>query len=137
MCPVIGVQSTTNLQSNKKNTPDILIIPKDGYLIPYRIYINKKIWNDETSDSFWSGIHSLYGIFYISEPGIRKNHEIKNIKNIDLAPTILHLFNIPIPNDMDGIVLIECFEEESELAKREIIFQDVEKIKRLKIKYNN
>jgi arylsulfatase A-like enzyme len=31
---------------------------------------------------------------------------------LDLAPTILHLLDIPIPGDMDGRVLLECFKED-------------------------
>jgi hypothetical protein len=35
-----------------------------------------------------------------------------------LAPTILHIFDIPIQNDVDGRVLTEIFKESSEFAKR-------------------
>jgi len=72
--------------------------------------------------------YDYYGIFFISGPGI------KNAKIIDVAPTILHLFNISIPDNIDGRVLTECFEEDSKLAKREIVFQDIEKIEKLKDK---
>jgi len=37
----------------------------------------------------------------------------------DLAPTILHLLNVPVPVDMQGRVLTECFAASSELASRE------------------
>ena len=56
------------------------------------------------------------------------------------VPTILHMFDIPNPKDMDGRVLNEIFKEDSELAKREIKYQEVdekeiikEKIKKLKV----
>ena len=63
-------------------------------------------------------------------PKKQKNQEINSARIIDLAPTILHIMNVPIPNDMDGRVLNEIFEEYSELAKRKIKYQDVsEKIK--------
>lgn len=54
--------------------------------------------------------YQVYGIY-----NRKKRIKIKNAKIIDLTPTILHLFNIPIPDDMDGRVLTECFEEDSEL----------------------
>ena len=74
-----------------------------------------------TGMSGFTGIHlfnllnsknyQVYGIYN----RIKKNHEIRNVRIIDLAPTILHLFNILIPDDMDGRVLTECFEEDLEL----------------------
>ena len=79
------------------------------------------------SRSNWSGTHKLHGIFCISGPGIKKNHEIKNARIYDLAPTILHLFNVPFPDNMDGRILTECFEEDSELAKRRPM-KELEKI---------
>lgn len=63
----------------------------------------------EPKEDSWSGIHKLYSIFCISSPGIKKIQEIKNTKIIYLAPTILHLFNVPIPDNMDERVLTECF----------------------------
>ena len=41
-----------------------------------------------------------------------------NAKIYDLAPTILHIFNVPIPSDIDGRVLTEIFKEDSEYSKR-------------------
>jgi len=34
--------------------------------------------------------------------------EISGARIIDLAPTILHLMNVPVPDDMDGRVLTEA-----------------------------
>ena len=51
----------------------------------------------------------------------------------------MHIFGVPIPKDMDGRVLKEIFEEDSELAKKDTVYQEVgekektkEKIKELK-----
>lgn len=115
-----------------EKAPDLILLPNEGYEI--YLSFDKNIWDFEPKEEGWSGIHKLTGIFCISGPGIKKNHEIKDAKIIDLAPTILHIFNIPIPDDMDGRVLTECFEEDSELAKGEIVYQDVKKIERLKDK---
>jgi predicted AlkP superfamily phosphohydrolase/phosphomutase len=53
--------------------------------------------------------HRLNGIFIAAGKEIKKNLHINDLKIIDLAPTILHLFGIPIPDDMDGRVLHEIF----------------------------
>lgn len=53
--------------------------------------------------------HRLNGIFIAAGKEIKKNLHINGAKIIDLAPTILHLLSIPIPDDMDGRVLDEVF----------------------------
>ncbi|MBS7270442.1 MAG: hypothetical protein KIH10_16595, partial [Candidatus Freyarchaeota archaeon] len=50
---------------------------------------------------------------------------IGDVKIYDLAPTILHMFNVPVPRDMDGRVLTEIFREDSEPAKRQVLYQDL------------
>ena len=105
--------------------PDIVILPNEGYEI--YIFSDKNILIFEPKEEGWSAVHKLHGIFCISGSGIKKNQEIKNAKIIDLAPTILHLFDVAIPDDIDGRVLTECFEKDSELAKRKPI-KEAEKI---------
>jgi predicted AlkP superfamily phosphohydrolase/phosphomutase len=56
--------------------------------------------------------HRMDGIFFIDGPGIKKNHETNCANIMDLAPTILYLAGLPIPEDMDGKVLEEVFEDE-------------------------
>jgi predicted AlkP superfamily phosphohydrolase/phosphomutase len=63
------------------------------------------------------GTHKVHGIFIAYGKDIKKNYKINGVKIYDIAPTILHIFNLPIPNNMDGKVLIEIFESESELLK--------------------
>ena len=65
--------------------------------------------------------HRQNGIFIAYGKDIKEGQRIRaNI--VDIAPTILHIFGVPIPKDMDGRVLKEIFREDSELAKREIIY---------------
>jgi predicted AlkP superfamily phosphohydrolase/phosphomutase len=52
-----------------------------------------------------SGCHRLYGIFIGSGEAFEKGNSISNARIIDLAPTILHILNVPVPADMDGRVL--------------------------------
>jgi predicted AlkP superfamily phosphohydrolase/phosphomutase len=54
-----------------------------------------------------SGCHRLQGVLIARGPGIAHG-EIHNARIIDLAPTILHLMNVPVPDDMDGRVLTEA-----------------------------
>lgn len=54
-----------------------------------------------------SGCHRLHGVFIASGPNI-VHGQVSGARIIDLAPTILHLMNVPVPDDMDGRVLTEA-----------------------------
>ncbi len=55
--------------------------------------------------------HRQYGIFVMAGPGIRRDERIYGASLIDVAPTVLTLFDLPIGEDMDGRPLLEAFEE--------------------------
>ncbi len=53
--------------------------------------------------------HSMNGIFMIKGKDIKKGAPITDAAITDLAPTILYLMGLKIPDDMDGRVLKEVF----------------------------
>jgi len=55
----------------------------------------------------WSGSHRPLGLFILSGEGIRAQEAPASAHLLDLAPTILHLFGLPIPDDFDGRPLLE------------------------------
>ena len=55
-----------------------------------------------------SGCHRLHGIFVSRGPEVEEGKTIKGAHILDLAPTILHLMGLPVPDDMDGRVLTEA-----------------------------
>jgi predicted AlkP superfamily phosphohydrolase/phosphomutase len=57
------------------------------------------------------GGHTLDGIFLSSGPNIRSG-KTEDASLMDLSPTILHIFGLEIPPDMDGHVLEEIFTDE-------------------------
>ena len=59
-----------------------------------------------------SGCHRLHGIFIGHGAGFANGATVPNARIIDLAPTILHLLNVPVPEDMDGRVLIDALTPE-------------------------
>jgi predicted AlkP superfamily phosphohydrolase/phosphomutase len=77
---------------------------------------------------FLEGGHTLDGIFLAYGPDVQAVH-LQPANLIDVAPTILQLFDQPIPPDMDGHVLTEAFKPDflqrqpvkydSELAQRD------------------
>jgi predicted AlkP superfamily phosphohydrolase/phosphomutase len=61
----------------------------------------------ETSE--WGGTHRLHGIVIADGPAFKSGAEIANARLIDIAPTLLYLLNVPVPEDMDGKVLTSVF----------------------------
>jgi len=58
------------------------------------------------------GTHRMEGIFFAKGNNIRKGVNLKGCKILDIAPTILYLFDLPIPEMMDGKILTECLTPE-------------------------
>lgn len=55
-----------------------------------------------------SGTHRLNGILLAWGEAIRSGVVLEGARLYDLAPTILHLMDVPIPPAMDGRVLSQC-----------------------------
>jgi predicted AlkP superfamily phosphohydrolase/phosphomutase len=53
--------------------------------------------------------HHMNGVLMFSGPGIKAGTRVEGARLIDMAPTIFHLMNVPIPTDLDGRVLTEAF----------------------------
>lgn len=69
------------------------------------------------------GIHEMDGIFMAHGPNIKEGHKIEGAEIIDIAPTLLHMNGISVPEDMDGRVLRGIFKSNSELDK-EVEYQE-------------
>lgn len=62
--------------------------------------------------------HRNYGIFVMQGPGIKKGKtEIHGATLLDIAPTVLHAFGLPVGRDMDGKVLESVFSESSPIQR--------------------
>ncbi len=55
--------------------------------------------------------HRQFGIFVAAGPNIKKNEKVFGLGLIDVAPTILSMFDLPIGEDMDGKVALDIFKE--------------------------
>ena len=56
--------------------------------------------------------HRQFGIFAAKGPGIRKDERIYGANLLDICPTLLHLFGLPVGEDMDGKVLLDIYEDD-------------------------
>jgi len=99
--------------------PDLLIIWKDYHYTSrpgYRdrrgpIFESSLAYSEasEVSTLQKGGTHRETGIFLAKGPLLVEETLIQGVRLIDLFPMILKLFDIPIPNDIDGKVLEEIF----------------------------
>jgi hypothetical protein len=54
---------------------------------------------------------SMRTLMVLNGPGIRSGAKLQNVRNIDFAPTLAWLLNLPKPKDATGRVLFEAFVE--------------------------
>jgi predicted AlkP superfamily phosphohydrolase/phosphomutase len=107
--------------------PNLILIPKEGVVF-------SKGLSDGIHTKIYQGNHEMKGIFFATGDIINKNGKLSKIPIVyDIAPTILHLFGLPVPRDMDGMVLKGIFREDSEPAQREVRYQAVD-MEREKVK---
>lgn len=58
--------------------------------------------------------HSPLGVFVAKGPGIKKGGRVFGASVLDITPTLLALYGLPVGKDMEGKVLSQAFEEEWE-----------------------
>jgi len=108
--------------------PDISVLWNKYYLASHR---GESQWGESTT----SGTHARQGVFMAYGPDVKKEGlRLDGLKIYDIAPTILHIFGLPVPDDMDGRVLSEIFKPGSEPAKRPVVYEKVSEKKRVKEK---
>jgi predicted AlkP superfamily phosphohydrolase/phosphomutase len=97
--------------------PDIMIDQSNG------IHINGNIGGEEIfrpgGQGNWRAENKRSGMFVAAGPKFSDNN-IGTISILDLAPTILHMYNMDIPDSLDGKVKKEAYLEGSDPDRRQI-----------------
>ncbi len=106
--------------------PDIIFSIEDSECEVDISFGHASLFLQGSFDLRHTGTHKKNGVFIASGPDIRGGAEIRGAKITDPAPTILHLYGIPVPRDMDGRVLSEIFQRGSGPAEREVMFSEPE-----------
>jgi predicted AlkP superfamily phosphohydrolase/phosphomutase len=70
-----------------------------------------------------SGDHRANGLLVVAGPAVRRGATLLGARIVDVAPTILYLLGVPIPDDMDGRVLREAIRE-SHLADHPVVTRE-------------
>jgi tetratricopeptide (TPR) repeat protein len=60
--------------------------------------------------------HRDFGVFAMGGPGIKRDDTLHGPSLLDVAPTILTLYGLPVGDDMDGKVLSQAFVKRPEVA---------------------
>ena len=127
-CIIDKIYRQTELYDGQftKNGPDITISLRKKIIVDTN-FNNKKGFFEMKAPRKRAGDHSQYGFFGATGSAVKKGLKISEGSILDIAPTILHILNVPIPNDMEGRVLKEIYREDSTLYNREINYEMAEK----------
>jgi predicted AlkP superfamily phosphohydrolase/phosphomutase len=87
--------------------PELILEPTDGYCSTrFFEFASNKIIGPHPR---WSGSHRTEGVIFAIGPKIKKGYFIPSKSILDVAPTIIHLFNLNKPYYMDGRVMEDIF----------------------------
>lgn len=114
-----SVKFAEDLYANplREDAPDLLVKWNDGFEI-------KNQHSDDESVVFGPphGVvadNAPMGILVASGPSFDQG-ELEPKMLFDLAPTLLHLLNVPVPEDMTGSVIADIYERGSDPERREV-----------------
>lgn len=99
------------------DAPDIIFIPKNyAYAIePDKRSEKSVISNSKDNAPVLSGPHPK-GLFMGIGPEFALNQAVDDLKIWDILPNILHLMDLPIPENLDGKVRYDLYKSHSEYA---------------------
>jgi len=104
-------------------TPDIVFLTAEGFDTEYAVL--PSVFKGKKPR--YAGYHdtSREGVIMGLGPDI-KHVELKDASILDIAPTVLHYFGLPVDKSMDGRVLKELFREGSEACARRVRYAEYE-----------
>ena len=104
--------------------PDLYVKAQPGVFVSNRLKQDSDFFCPK--ESLWKAHHAPQGMFLLSGPSVRRGAQLDEVSLMDLAPTIMHLLELHIPNDMDGRLILEAFDAQSRVRKRKPRYRLVE-----------
>ena len=96
---------------------DIFFISRPGYRYPSHFYppdgsIFEELQEPDARHPFYHPtLQDVRGVFLAFGKGIRRGIKLKRpVRPVDIAPTIAHLLDIPLPKDNEGRILYEILD---------------------------
>lgn len=97
-----------------REAPDIILVPSSDALVGF---VNGSPGEPRLKTPFArAGEHLMDGILAIAGPGVAASEEMHEANITDVAPTVLALLRLPVPDYMDGRVPIEAFTDPPEVT---------------------
>jgi predicted AlkP superfamily phosphohydrolase/phosphomutase len=127
--PRTGVSVNVDVYSSRdvytgphlKEAPEIVFMLDEGRCeIDANVGV-EKLFVEGTPLTDWKGTHTRDGIFIARGPEVRSGFKVEKASILDVAPTLLHSFGIPMQNEMDGRVLDEIFKDDSRFPERSAV----------------
>lgn len=106
--------------------PDIIIGDYDLQFVLNSCVIAPDLPQVDKIKTVLCGNHSIEGVFIAHGRNFSQSKFLSQPQIIDLAPTILAYYDVPIPQDIDGRVLEEIFSEKPSITKTDANFLDSE-----------
>lgn len=105
-----------------KDAPDIVFLPKTFEIAAFGEY---EFASHRMIDYSWgvSGSHRMDGLLTMRGRLFQQGMSLQGARIIDLAPSVLYLLGLPVPDDIDGRVLEQAFSE-GVFQKRPVRFID-------------
>lgn len=89
------------------DAPDLVVMCRPGFITEYGLRKNFVV--GPSQGARFNGYHVMRGLFVAAGPDFRKGGTIDGARILDIAPTILHLLDLPVPPEMKGHVLEEAY----------------------------
>lgn len=107
--------------------PDLAFEPRNWSHQPFGLHeLGSRRWLEPSRDR--SGTHRLDGLFLIWGPGVRRGAQVQGAAIVDIAPTVLALLRVPIPDNVDGQVLTTALED-GLVADLDVTYTQADKMK--------
>lgn len=104
-------QRDNSLGGEANTGPDLVIGIDNWRCVMLKDRSDGKIFDRRPYSSRHTGSHRMNGIFVAAGPDIQKR-TLEQVHIYDVAPTVLYLFNQPVPSNIDGQVLKDIFAAE-------------------------
>jgi predicted AlkP superfamily phosphohydrolase/phosphomutase len=97
------------------DAPDLVVTCKPGFITEYAVRKNFVV--GPSQGARFSGYHVMRGMLAMAGPEVRAGESIEGAAIVDVAPTILHLLDLPVQPGLDGAVLERALTEDAVAAR--------------------
>jgi predicted AlkP superfamily phosphohydrolase/phosphomutase len=102
------------------------------FFVPHKDYFVTEANSETEMMTETHFYHDMNGIFLACGPNVRKGHRIDTVTLLDLAPTVLDVYQVPIPESIDGNVLTQIYEDRAKVELDPVEKRTMEEKRRIR-----